>query len=74
MMLAEDLHSVDPPKIKDVKILRTVVGGRTVYQACPPPLDGLDPIAGLNSRHSGTATVNMRIVKNPRGCNHWNSI
>ena len=33
VVLAEDLHAVDPAKIKDVKIVRTVVGGRTVYQA-----------------------------------------
>ena len=32
-MLAEDLHTIDPSKIKDVKIVRTVVGGKTVYQA-----------------------------------------
>jgi hypothetical protein len=33
VVLAEDLHTVDPSKIKDVKIVRTVTGGRTVYQA-----------------------------------------
>ena len=33
VVLAEDLHTIDPSKIKDVKIVRTVVGGRTVYQA-----------------------------------------
>jgi hypothetical protein len=33
VVLAEDLHAVDPSKIKDVKIVKTVVGGRTVYQA-----------------------------------------
>ena len=33
VVLAEDLHSVAPDKIKDVKIVRTVVGGRTNYQA-----------------------------------------
>jgi predicted amidohydrolase YtcJ len=33
IVLADDLHSVAPSKIKDVKIVRTVVGGRTVYQA-----------------------------------------
>jgi predicted amidohydrolase YtcJ len=33
VMLAEDLHAIEPSKIKDVKIVRTVVGGRTVYQA-----------------------------------------
>jgi len=32
VVLAEDLHSIDPSKIKDVKIVRTVVGGRVVYQ------------------------------------------
>jgi predicted amidohydrolase YtcJ len=32
VVLAEDLHDVAPSKIKDVKIVRTVVGGRTVYQ------------------------------------------
>jgi predicted amidohydrolase YtcJ len=33
VVLAEDLHDVAPSKIKDVKIVRTLVGGRTVYQA-----------------------------------------
>ena len=33
VMLAEDLHAVEPSKIKDVKIVRTVAGGKTVYQA-----------------------------------------
>jgi predicted amidohydrolase YtcJ len=33
VVLANDLHSVAPAKIKDVKIVRTVVGGRTAYQA-----------------------------------------
>jgi predicted amidohydrolase YtcJ len=33
VMLAEDLHAVDPGKIKDIQIVRTVVGGRIVYQA-----------------------------------------
>jgi len=33
VMLAEDLHTVDPSKIKDVKIVQTVVGGQMMYQA-----------------------------------------
>ena len=33
VMLAEDLHTVDPAKIKDIAVVRTVVGGVTVYQA-----------------------------------------
>jgi predicted amidohydrolase YtcJ len=33
VMLAEDPHSVAPDKIKDIRILRTVTGGRTVHQA-----------------------------------------
>jgi predicted amidohydrolase YtcJ len=32
VVLAEDLHTVDPSKIKDIKIYRTVTGGETVYQ------------------------------------------
>jgi hypothetical protein len=32
VVLAEDLHDVAPDKILDVKIVQTVVGGRTVYQ------------------------------------------
>lgn len=31
VLLAEDPHKVDPEKIKDIKVVRTVVGGRTVY-------------------------------------------
>jgi predicted amidohydrolase YtcJ len=33
VVLADDLHTIAPAKIKDVKIVRTVVGGRTVYKA-----------------------------------------
>jgi len=33
VMLAEDLHTVDPSKIKDVKIVQTVVGGQVMYHA-----------------------------------------
>lgn len=33
VVLAEDLHTVGPEKIKDIKIVRTVTGGKTVYQA-----------------------------------------
>ncbi|HEV3141034.1 MAG TPA: amidohydrolase [Vicinamibacterales bacterium] len=31
-MLSDDLHTVDPDKIKDIRIVRTVVGGNTAYQ------------------------------------------
>jgi len=31
VLLAEDPHKVDPDKIKDIKVARTVVGGRTVH-------------------------------------------
>ena len=33
VILAEDPHSVDPSKIKDIKIVRTVVGGQTQFSA-----------------------------------------
>jgi predicted amidohydrolase YtcJ len=33
VVLADDLHTVDQAKIKDIEIVRTVVGGSTVYQA-----------------------------------------
>lgn len=33
VMLADDPHTVDPEKIKDIQIVRTVVGGGTAYQA-----------------------------------------
>jgi hypothetical protein len=33
VVLAEDPHHVDPGKILDIKIYRTVTGGETVYQA-----------------------------------------
>ncbi len=32
VVLADDLHSIAVDKIKDVKIVRTVVGGRIVYE------------------------------------------
>jgi predicted amidohydrolase YtcJ len=33
VVLADDLFTVDKEKIKDIQIVRTVVGGKTVYQA-----------------------------------------
>ena len=33
VVLAEDPHAVDVEKIKDIQIVRTVVGGKTSYQA-----------------------------------------
>jgi predicted amidohydrolase YtcJ len=33
VVLADDPHAVDKEKIKDIQIVRTVVGGSTVYQA-----------------------------------------
>ena len=33
VVLADDPHTVSPDKIKDIQIVRTVVGGTTVYQA-----------------------------------------
>ena len=33
VVLAADPHSVDPAKIKDIQIVRTVTGGTTMYQA-----------------------------------------
>ncbi|WP_394761067.1 amidohydrolase [Phenylobacterium sp.] len=33
VVLAADPHTVDPDKIKDIKILRTVTGGTVMYQA-----------------------------------------
>jgi predicted amidohydrolase YtcJ len=33
VVLADDLHAVDQNKIKDIKIVRTVVGGATMYEA-----------------------------------------
>jgi predicted amidohydrolase YtcJ len=33
VVLSDDLHTVAPDKIKDIQIVRTVVGGKTVYNA-----------------------------------------
>ena len=33
VVLSDDLHTIDPEKIKDIQIVRTVVGGNTAYQA-----------------------------------------
>ncbi len=33
VVLAQDPHTVDPETIKDIKIVRTVTGGNTVYEA-----------------------------------------
>jgi len=32
VIFAEDMHTVDPEKIKDIKIVQTVVGGQVAYQ------------------------------------------
>ena len=32
VVLAEDPHTVESAKIKDIKIVRTVVGGATMYE------------------------------------------
>jgi predicted amidohydrolase YtcJ len=31
VMLEKDPHDVDPDQIKDIKVVRTVVGGKTMY-------------------------------------------
>ena len=33
VVLSDDPHTIDPEKIKDIKIVRTVVGGNTAYEA-----------------------------------------
>ncbi len=33
VLMAEDMHAIDHEKIKDIQIVRTVVNGKTVYQA-----------------------------------------
>jgi predicted amidohydrolase YtcJ len=33
VILAQDLHQIDPERIKDIPVVRTVVGGVTAYQA-----------------------------------------
>jgi predicted amidohydrolase YtcJ len=33
VVLSADPHAVDPGAIKDIKVLRTVTGGATVYEA-----------------------------------------
>jgi predicted amidohydrolase YtcJ len=33
VVLADDPHTVNPDKIKDIRIVRTITGGKTVYQA-----------------------------------------
>jgi predicted amidohydrolase YtcJ len=33
VVLADDPHTVDPDRIKDIKIVRTVVGGAASYVA-----------------------------------------
>jgi predicted amidohydrolase YtcJ len=32
-LLADDPYAVDPDRLKEIRIVRTVVGGRTVYEA-----------------------------------------
>jgi predicted amidohydrolase YtcJ len=33
VMLADDPHDVEPSRLKDIRIVRTVVGGKTVHEA-----------------------------------------
>jgi predicted amidohydrolase YtcJ len=33
VVLADDPYTVDPDRIKDIKVVRTVTGGKVVYQA-----------------------------------------
>jgi predicted amidohydrolase YtcJ len=33
VVLADDPHTADPDKIKDIAVVRIVTGGNTVYQA-----------------------------------------
>ena len=33
VILAEDFHDVDPDRIKEIEVVRTVVGGKAVYEA-----------------------------------------
>ena len=33
VVLADDPHTVDPGRIKDIRVMRTVVGGHTVFAA-----------------------------------------
>jgi predicted amidohydrolase YtcJ len=33
VVLAQDPHDVDPDQIKNIQVVRTVVGGRTVHEA-----------------------------------------
>jgi predicted amidohydrolase YtcJ len=33
VILGEDPHAIDPSTLKDIPIIRTVVGGRTMYEA-----------------------------------------
>ncbi len=33
VLLADDPHDVDPDRVKEIKVVRTVVGGRTMYAA-----------------------------------------
>lgn len=32
VVLSEDPHTIDPEKVRNIKIVRTVVGGNTAYQ------------------------------------------
>ena len=33
VLLSDDIFTIDPAKIRDVKIIRTIVGGKTVWDA-----------------------------------------
>ncbi len=33
VILAEDFHDVDPDRIKEIEVVRTVVGGKAVHEA-----------------------------------------
>ena len=33
VVLAEDPHTVEPDRIKEIRVVRTVMGGRTVFES-----------------------------------------
>jgi predicted amidohydrolase YtcJ len=33
VLLSDDIFSIDPAKIRDVKVLKTIVGGKIVWDA-----------------------------------------
>jgi predicted amidohydrolase YtcJ len=43
VILSDDIFSIDPVKIRDVKVLKTIVGGKVVWDVARKPQYATEP-------------------------------